>query len=114
MVGGPLLVLGMHGRQIFRASDLDFCTAVAVLLGGPAFGETRTGETRTDGEKPGQTEMTLKRTRLSEMLIDGLLRLEHQRTLRCLCSGLSGPSALLRGQVAVHFVFERADKFSRP
>ena len=58
--------------------------------------------------------MTLKRTRLSEILIDGLLRLEHQRTLRFLCCDLSRPSALLRCQVALHFVFERADKFSRP
>jgi hypothetical protein len=58
--------------------------------------------------------MTLKQTRLSEMLIDGLLRLEHQCTLRFLCCDLSGPSAPLRGQVAVHFEFERADKFSRP
>jgi hypothetical protein len=74
--------------------------------------EEKPGETRT--EKPGRTEMTLKRTRLSEMLIDGLLRLEHQRTLRFLWCGLSVPSALLRGQVAVHFVLERADKFSRP
>jgi hypothetical protein len=39
--------------------------------------------------------MTLKRTRLSEMLIDGLLRLEHQRTLRFRCCGLSGK---FRGQ----------------
>jgi hypothetical protein len=58
--------------------------------------------------------MTLRRTGLSEMLIDGLLRFEHQHTLRSFCCDLSGPSALWRGQVAVHFVFERADKFSRP
>ena len=58
--------------------------------------------------------MTLRQTRLSEMLINGVLRLEHQRTLRFLCCDLSGPSPLLRGQVAVHFAFERTDKFSRP
>jgi hypothetical protein len=48
------------------------------------------------------------------MLIEGLLRFEHQRTSVFLCSDLSGPAALLRGQVAVHFAFERADEFSRP
>jgi hypothetical protein len=40
--------------------------------------------------------------------------IEYERTLIILRRDLSGPSALLRGQVAVHFVFERADKFSRP
>jgi hypothetical protein len=48
------------------------------------------------------------------MLIDGLLRFEDHHALLFLSRDLSGPSALLRGQVAVHFAFERADKFSRP
>ena len=54
--------------------------------------------------------MTLKQTPLSALPLDSLLRIEYQRALAFLCGGLSGSSALLRGQVAVHFAFERADE----
>jgi hypothetical protein len=49
-----------------------------------------------------------------EKLIVRSLIFEYQRTLLALRSDLSRPSALLRGQVPVHFAYERADKFSRP
>jgi hypothetical protein len=45
--------------------------------------------------------------------MEGLLRIERQRALPLLCSGLSGRSALLRGQVAVRFAFERDDELWR-
>ena len=50
--------------------------------------------------------MTLKQTRPSGMLIVSSLIFEYQRTLLVLRSDLSGTSAPLRGQAAVHFAFE--------
>jgi len=58
--------------------------------------------------------VTLKQTYLSALPLDSLLRIEHQRALAFLCGGLSGSSALLRGQIAVHFGKTNPDKtFSR-
>jgi hypothetical protein len=54
--------------------------------------------------------VTLEQTYLSALLLDSLLRIEHQRALPFLFGGPSGSSALLRGQAAVHFAFERANE----
>ena len=80
---------------------------------GKAGREKQDGKSRTDGGKAGQTEVTLKQTYLSALPLDSLLRTEHQRALPFLFAGPSGSSALLRGQAAVHFAFERANDANR-
>ena len=59
----------------------------------------------------GQTKVTLKQMAVAVSAKACLLGSERHYGLPIVCCSLSGTSALLYGQAAVGFLFERADEF---